>query len=114
MLRIFSSGYLGPGGIHENNQHKGCVGGATGYLDKLILGERHVYPWPEPQHIWGSEAFDPEGLIGMFPESKCQKCKKYNEYSLLGTLPSIFQVFLGMQCGMILLLFKDNTARLKR
>ncbi|CAG0885071.1 unnamed protein product [Cyprideis torosa] len=58
------TGYLGPGGWHENGQHRGCVGGATGYLDKLILGEDHIYPYPEPQEVYGSGAFDPEGLIG--------------------------------------------------
>lgn len=41
----------------------GCTGGAAGYIDKVILGN-HRYQWPTIKHIYKSEAFDPEGILG--------------------------------------------------
>lgn len=57
-------GYLGPGGNHENGQFKNCVGGATGYVDRLVLGKNHLYQKPTADEVYGSGAFDPEGLVG--------------------------------------------------
>ena len=34
------TGYLGPGGLHMDKQYSGsCIGGATGYIDRYILGK---------------------------------------------------------------------------
>jgi hypothetical protein len=57
-------GYLGPGGVQDNGQFRDCVGGATGYLDRLILGEKHIYQHPTARKVYGSGPFDPEGLVG--------------------------------------------------
>lgn len=50
-------------------QHPGCIGGATGYIDKLILGENHIYHHPTARYIYDSDFFDPEGLFGNVPNS---------------------------------------------
>ena len=36
-------GYLGPGGLHDGGKYFNCTGGATGYIDRLILGGNHMY-----------------------------------------------------------------------
>ncbi|RZC36115.1 heparan-alpha-glucosaminide N-acetyltransferase, partial [Asbolus verrucosus] len=87
-------GYLGPGGLHDNMQYFNCTGGATGYVDRVILG-KHMYPNPTSKEVYRSEqAFDPEGI--------------------LGCLTSIVHVFIGVQAGMILLVYKEHSARLIR
>lgn len=40
------SGYLGPGGIGDDGKYPNCTGGAAGYIDKLLLGEDHMYHHP--------------------------------------------------------------------
>lgn len=87
-------GYLGPGGMHENGRFNNCIGGATGYIDRVVLGENHMYQFPTAKHVYHSQAFDPEGVFGC--------------------LLTIFQVFLGVQCGMVLLIHVDWKARVKR
>uniref|UniRef100_A0A1B0DGT0 Heparan-alpha-glucosaminide N-acetyltransferase catalytic domain-containing protein n=1 Tax=Phlebotomus papatasi TaxID=29031 RepID=A0A1B0DGT0_PHLPP len=87
-------GYLGPGGMHEMTHYNHCIGGATGYIDRLILSNNHIYQHPTAKTVYGSGAFDPEGVFGC--------------------LLTIFQVFLGVQCGMILLVHSDWRARIKR
>ncbi|GAB0094363.1 Heparan-alpha-glucosaminide N-acetyltransferase [Sergentomyia squamirostris] len=87
-------GYLGPGGMHEMTRYNHCIGGAAGYIDRVILTNDHIYQHPTAKKVYGSEAFDPEGVFGC--------------------LMSIFQVFLGLQCGMILLIHSDWRARVRR
>jgi heparan-alpha-glucosaminide N-acetyltransferase len=41
-------GYLGPGGLHDNSSYSDCTGGATGYIDKILFGESHLYKYNEP------------------------------------------------------------------
>ena len=36
-------GYLGPGGLAEHGKYFNCTGGAAGYIDRLVLGESHLY-----------------------------------------------------------------------
>jgi hypothetical protein len=57
-------GYLGPGGIQDNGQFKNCVGGATGYLDRMVLGDNHIFRHPTAREVYGSGPFDPEGIVG--------------------------------------------------
>jgi len=57
-------GYLGPGGISEDGKYQNCTGGVSGYVDKLILGEVHLYQNPTTKFVYGSGAFDPEGPYG--------------------------------------------------
>lgn len=42
----FLSGYLGPGGIGDLGQYRRCTGGAAGYIDRLLLGDNHLYQHP--------------------------------------------------------------------
>ncbi|CAL8118108.1 unnamed protein product [Orchesella dallaii] len=89
------TGYLGPGGLHNGNAYPGeCVGGAAGYIDKKILTLNHIYQWPTAKGTYRSDAYDPEGL--------------------LGTLTSIFTVWLGVQVGLILQVYPRNRSRLIR
>lgn len=57
-------GYMGPGGIHRDGAFTNCTGGAAGYVDRLVLGEEHLYQLPGTRQVYGSGPFDPEGLLG--------------------------------------------------
>ena len=62
---LFSSGYLGPGGLYDNSSVNGsCIGGATGYVDRMVFSKSHIYQNPTAKATYGTEAFDPEGLLG--------------------------------------------------
>lgn len=87
-------GYLGPGGIHDYIQHQNCTGGTTGYIDRLILGESHMYKRARIRNVYDSLVFDPEGVFGC--------------------LLTIVQVFLGVQCGVTLLVYPTVKDRLSR
>lgn len=89
-----ATGYLGPGGKHDYFSNPKCIGGTTGYIDRLILGTSHIYQSPTAKHVYESSAFDPEGLFGC--------------------LPTIIQTLFGVQAGMILLYHSESFARLKR
>lgn len=39
-------GYLGPGGIGDMGLYPNCTGGAAGYIDRWLLGEKHIYQNP--------------------------------------------------------------------
>lgn len=65
LFLIVFRGYLGPGGIDQLGAFRNCTGGATGYLDRMILGKTHIYQHPTSQLVYSSGPFDPEGLIGM-------------------------------------------------
>ncbi|KAM7167587.1 heparan-alpha-glucosaminide N-acetyltransferase isoform 2-T2 [Macrochelys suwanniensis] len=82
-------GYLGPGGAGDFGKYPNCTGGAAGYIDHLLLGERHIYQHPSSNVIYQTTvAYDPEGI--------------------LGTINSIFMAFLGLQAGKIFLFYKDQ------
>ncbi|NXY85771.1 HGNAT acetyltransferase, partial [Alcedo cyanopectus] len=82
-------GYLGPGGIGDFGNYPNCTGGAAGYIDRLLLGEKHIYQHPSPSVIYQTMMpYDPEGI--------------------LGTINSIFMAFLGLQAGKIILFYKDQ------
>lgn len=88
-------GYLGPGGIQDNENYFNCTGGAAGYIDRIVLGKGHLYKHPTFKKMYyGSLPYDPEGL--------------------LGCLTSIFLVFLGLQAGKILLTYKEWKPRIIR
>ncbi|KAL3283749.1 hypothetical protein HHI36_017918 [Cryptolaemus montrouzieri] len=84
-------GYFGPGGFHKHGQYENCTGGATGFLDRAILG-KHVYQHPTSSEVYNSQPFDPEGIIGC--------------------MNSILHTFIGVQAGTILLVHKDNKTRI--
>ncbi|XP_067413049.1 heparan-alpha-glucosaminide N-acetyltransferase isoform X2 [Emydura macquarii macquarii] len=82
-------GYLGPGGIGDFGKYPNCTGGAAGYIDHLLLGEKHIYQHPSANVLYQtSVAYDPEGI--------------------LGTINSIFMAFLGLQAGKIFFFYKDQ------
>ncbi|XP_023179307.1 heparan-alpha-glucosaminide N-acetyltransferase [Drosophila hydei] len=87
-------GYLGPGGKHNNAADPNCIGGAAGYVDRLILGNAHIYQHPTAKYVYDSSAFDPEGVFGC--------------------LLSIVQAMLGAFAGVTLLVHVTWQARLKR
>lgn len=88
-------GYLGPGGIHNNNAvNKTCTGGAAGYLDRQIFTIEHIYQSPTSRAVYNSEPYDPEGF--------------------LGTLTSIVQVWIGVQAGVTMMVYPRASSRLKR
>uniref|UniRef100_A0A5F7ZP17 Heparan-alpha-glucosaminide N-acetyltransferase n=1 Tax=Macaca mulatta TaxID=9544 RepID=A0A5F7ZP17_MACMU len=84
------TGYLGPGGIGDFGKYPNCTGGAAGYIDRLLLGDDHLYQHPSSTVLYHTEvAYDPEGI--------------------LGTINSIVMAFLGVQAGKILLYYKAQT-----
>ncbi|XP_012934587.1 heparan-alpha-glucosaminide N-acetyltransferase [Aplysia californica] len=89
------TGYVGPGGLSEGGVAANCTGGATQYVDAVILGEEHMYRWPTPMVIYQTTIpFDPEGI--------------------LGTLNCVFLCFLGIQFGRIVLLYQEHKQRIIR
>ncbi|XP_026675555.1 heparan-alpha-glucosaminide N-acetyltransferase-like isoform X2 [Ceratina calcarata] len=85
------TGYLGPGGLHEDAQYFDCVGGAAGYIDRMILKEAHLH---HSATVYDSGPFDPEGI--------------------LGTLTTTFHVFLGLHAGIIMMTYKGWKERVIR
>ncbi|XP_066852373.1 heparan-alpha-glucosaminide N-acetyltransferase isoform X2 [Anser cygnoides] len=82
-------GYLGPGGIGDFGNYPNCTGGAAGYIDRLILGENHIYQHPSSSVLYQTTMpYDPEGI--------------------LGTINTIFMAFLGLQAGKIILSYRDQ------
>ncbi|KFQ39764.1 Heparan-alpha-glucosaminide N-acetyltransferase, partial [Mesitornis unicolor] len=58
-------GYLGPGGIGDFGNYPNCTGGAAGYIDRLLLGEKHIYQHPSSNVIYQTTMpYDPEGILG--------------------------------------------------
>ena len=58
-------GYLGPAGLHLDNKYPGhCIGGAAGYIDRLILSVQHIYNYPTTIQVYESGPYDPEGILG--------------------------------------------------
>ncbi len=87
-------GYTGPGGLQDDSRFLNCTGGAAGYIDRVVLGENHIYQSPTCNELYQTGAYDPEGI--------------------LGCLTSIFLCFLGLQIGRVLVAYKSHWERLKR
>ena len=65
-----------------------------GYVDVAIFGKSHMYNHPTSAKVYKStQPFDPEGV--------------------LGSLSSIFLVFLGILAGRILISFKEWKSRVQ-
>ncbi|XP_058835834.1 heparan-alpha-glucosaminide N-acetyltransferase [Topomyia yanbarensis] len=88
------SGYFGPGGKHLMGIYPNCTGGITGYIDRILLGDKHLYQHPTARYMYDALSFDPEGPFGCFP--------------------TILQVFLGLQCGVLILTHTNAMARIRR
>lgn len=65
-LHNFSRGYLGPGGKHDDWVAEECSGGAAGYIDRLLLGESHLFQHSDARRVYGGPPTDPEGLLGKY------------------------------------------------
>ncbi|XP_068726421.1 heparan-alpha-glucosaminide N-acetyltransferase-like isoform X2 [Montipora capricornis] len=89
-------GYIGPGGLADNESYINCTGGIAGYIDRhLVFGPKHIYQSPTCMKTYKTKVpYDPEGA--------------------LGTLSSSFLVFLGVQAGYTLFTFPNHIARTKR
>jgi len=89
------TGYLGPGGLHLNSSYVNCTGGAAGYIDRLVLGENHMYQTPSCKNLYETIVpFDPEGILGY--------------------LSATLTVFLGLQAGKIVTMYPLHSARIRR
>ncbi|XP_031602939.1 heparan-alpha-glucosaminide N-acetyltransferase isoform X1 [Oreochromis aureus] len=83
------TGYLGPGGIGDMGLYVNCTGGAAGFIDRLLLGEKHMYQNPSSRVIYATRIpYDPEGV--------------------LGSINSILMAFLGLQAGKIILHYRER------
>lgn len=95
LIITINRGYLGPGGKQDMVKHMDCIGGATGYIDRIILGDKHVYQHPTARNTYDAKKpFDPEGLVGC--------------------LTTFLQVFIGAQCGTTLMVYVEWKARIRR
>ena len=50
----------------DNQYNASCVGGAAGYIDRWVLGVNHIYSNPTSKSVYGSAAYDPEGILGKY------------------------------------------------
>ncbi|XP_072440058.1 heparan-alpha-glucosaminide N-acetyltransferase isoform X2 [Chiloscyllium punctatum] len=86
-------GYLGPGGIGDFGQFVNCTGGAAGYVDRWLLGEKHIYQHPSCKILYHTTVpFDPENLLGL--------------------INSIVMAFLGLQAGKIFIIYKGQNKQI--
>ncbi|CAH2063584.1 unnamed protein product, partial [Iphiclides podalirius] len=88
------AGYLGSGGKHDDWVAPECSGGAAGFIDRLLLGDSHLYQNSDARRTYGGPPTDPEGL--------------------LGCLTSAVQALLGVQAGATVLLQRSHKARVSR
>ncbi|XP_023026506.2 heparan-alpha-glucosaminide N-acetyltransferase [Leptinotarsa decemlineata] len=87
-------GYLGPGGLDEGGKYFNCTGGVAGYIDRAVFGH-HMYKHPACQKVYENVVYyDPEGI--------------------LGTLTSIFTVYLGVQAGITYHTFQNHREKVIR
>ena len=89
------TGYLGPGGLADEGEHAECTGGASGYIDRQVFGDAHLY-----QHATCIDVFE--------------STVPYDSNGLLGTLTTCFLCFLGLQAGKILATYSDPLERVTR
>lgn len=77
------TGYLGPGGMAGDPENSLCTGGATYYIDSLILGTQHLQQSPPCKT-------DPN-ILCIVP---------VDDNGILGILSACFTCMLGIQAGM--------------
>ncbi|XP_048385565.2 heparan-alpha-glucosaminide N-acetyltransferase [Stegostoma tigrinum] len=86
-------GYLGPGGIGDFGQFVNCTGGAAGYIDRWLFGEKHIYQHPSCKILYHTTVpFDPENSLGL--------------------ISSIVMAFLGLQAGKIFIIYKGQNKQI--
>ena len=82
-------GYIGPGGNGNYGKHRGCTGGAHGYIDRKIWGYDHMY------HNIGANG-DAVSAATCAGETRYD-CNVYDPEGTMGYLTCSFMVFLGLQ-----------------
>ncbi len=53
LVQIMRKRYFVLGGLHENGKYENCTGGITGYIDRIILTDKHLYQYPTCQLVYG-------------------------------------------------------------
>lgn len=91
------SGYMGPGGKQFMGRYSHCMGGAVGYIDYLVLGNET-----------STNINSNNGITAVY------EAVPLNPFNLFGNLLTIVQVFLGLQCGLVFMLWRTPKARLFR
>ena len=99
------TGYLGPGGLHENSAYYNCTGGAARWIDLKIFGSDHMF-----QHVTSREVFQIETYYGFRNDQVVQ----HDPCGILGAINSILIVFLGLQAGKILTHYTSDKDRIIR
>lgn len=88
-------GYQGPGGLEQGGRFFNCTGGAANYIDRLVMGEKHMYQKPTSQGVYKHTLpHDPEGLLGL--------------------TTSILLTEFGLVCGRTMIRAKSHYTRLLR
>eukprot|EP00897_Mesotaenium_endlicherianum_P000192 jgi/Mesen1/10173/ME000076S09678 len=83
---------------------------AAGYLDRTILGIRHMYQHPAYQRTLECSVNAPD--YGPLPDGAPSWClAPFDPEGLLSTLPAILSAFAGLHYGHILTHFKRHSAR---
>ena len=90
--------YLSQGGLHENGKYANCTGGITGYIDRLIFSERHLYKYPTCKAVYGRRCVRRGAELALL----CLECGTFDPENLFGALPTMFLAYLGIQAGRIL------------
>ena len=91
------SGYMGPGGKQLMGRYSHCMGGAVGYIDYLVLGNET-----------STNINSNNGITAVY------EAIPLNPFNLFGNLMTMVQVFLGLQCGLVFMLWRSPKARLFR
>jgi len=52
--------------LHDDAQHRNCIGGAAGYIDTQFFTSSHIYSNPTANSVYDTGAFDPEGTLGKY------------------------------------------------
>lgn len=106
-------GYLGPGGIGDFGNYANCTGGAAGYIDRLLLGDKHIYQHPSSnvRSLGFARRSCRPGLNRA--QAGLQQCflskviyqttMPYDPEGILGTINTIFMAFLGLQVPLFFL-----------
>lgn len=71
---IIVSGYLGPGGLHDDGKHYDCAGGAAGYIDRTVLKEPHLH---HSATVYNAGPYDPEGILGTKIDRNLSRAENY-------------------------------------
>jgi heparan-alpha-glucosaminide N-acetyltransferase len=37
--------------MHEGGKYSNCTGGSAGYIDRMVLGDTHIYQWPTAKQV---------------------------------------------------------------